>query len=315
MFSNLFLFQLNEFIASIKFANLYQFNASQFLLVLIGIAYTWIIVLLLKRSHKKIHLNKKQFLFSFFLIYGILFIADIASGNSVFYAIEQEERAKHREKDFKNLASSMFYDQFQDLTKVSNQSPVYLKDTAVSYSNFVNDTIGNQMTIIVESWGAIADSAIQKKFEQQLINTFNEEGYAVTTGLSRFYGSTTAAGLRELTDSKGDYGYFMDKKSDTTIKSIFDYKNSQGYDTYAFHPFSGRMFSRSIWWKNLGTKELYFRENYVKDYPNDTKNIDNEAHFPSIKDEAFFDYLNLKTKNSSKKYAFYLTVNSHLPYQ
>ena len=92
----------------------------------------------------------------------------------------------------------------------------------------------------------------------------------------------------------------MDKKSDTTIKSIFDYKNGQRYDTYPFHPFSGRMFSRSIWWKNLGTKELYFRENYVKDYPNDTKNIDNEAHFPSIKDEAFFDYLNLKTKNSSK---------------
>ena len=185
LFSNLFLFQLNEFIANIKFANLYQFNASQFLLVLLGIAYTWIIVLVLKRSQKK-KLNKKQFLFSFFLIYGILFIADIATGNSVLYAIEQEERAKHREKDFKNLASSIFYDQFQDLTKVSNQSPVYLKDTAVSYSNFVHDTIGNQMTIIVESGGPIADSAIQKKFEQQLIKAFNEEGYAVKRDLVNF---------------------------------------------------------------------------------------------------------------------------------
>jgi hypothetical protein len=315
LFSSLFLFQLNEFIASIQFANLYKFNFSQILLVLLGVAYAWFIIKVLSNAQKNIHQNTKRFLYTFLIIYGTIFVVDITTGNSIFYSIENEERERHREKDHKNLASSLFYDQYKELSKVSNNEPVVLKDSSITFSAFVKDTIGNQMTIVVESWGVIADNTIQKKLEQSLIRVFNKEGYSVTTGLSKYYGSTTAAGLRELTNTKGEYGYFMDKKSDTTIKSIFNYKNEQGYDTYAFHPFTGRMFSRSIWWKNLGPKALYFRDNYVKDYPDDQKNIVNETHFPAIKDEAFFDYLNDLTKNSSKKYAYYLTVNSHLPYQ
>ncbi len=315
LFSSLFLFQLNEFIASIQFADLYKFNFSQFLLVLLGTAFSCLIIIVLKRSQKYIHHNTKTFLYIFVFIYSTIFLIDITNGNSVFYDIEIAEREKHREKDHKNLASSLLFDQFKVLTTVSNNKPIILQDSSITFSTFINDTIGNQMTIVVESWGAIADNEIQKKFNQSLIREFNKEGYTVTTGLCRYYGSTTAAGLRELTNSKGEYGYFMDKNSDTTIKSIFNYKNKQKYDTYAFHPFTGRMFSRSIWWKNLGTKALYFRDNYLKDYPNDHQNIVNESHFPAIKDEAFFDYINNITKNSSKKYVYYLTVNSHLPYQ
>ncbi len=315
LFSSLFLFQLNEFITSIQFANLYKFNFSQFLLVLLGVTYTCIVIFVLKRSQKYIHHNSKIFLFIFLFIYGTIFMIDIINGNSIFYTIDTEARNKYREKDHQNLASSLLYDQIKELSTISNNKPIILQDSSITFSTFINDTIGNQMTIVVESWGAIADDEIQKKFNQSLIREFNKEGYTVTTGLSRYYGSTTAAGLRELTNSKGEYGYFMDKNSDTTIKSIFNYKNKQKYDTYAFHPFTGRMFSRSIWWKNLGTNAIYFRDNYLKDYPNDYQNIVNESHFPAVKDEAFFDYINTITKNSSKKYVYYLTVNSHLPYQ
>ena len=233
----------------------------------------------------------------------------------IFNEVKQEERVNDPNNDPKNIISSLFYDYYKDLKITASEIPTILKTPSITFSSFSKDTVGNQMTIVVESWGAFADSVLQDRFQASLIHIFNKEGYGVTTGLTKYFGSTTAAGMRELTNSNGGYGYYMNPQNAKSHKSIFNYKNEQGYETFAFHPFTGRMFSRSIWWKNLGANHIYFRDNYVVEHPLSANNIDEEAHFPSVKDEAFFDYINDKTKNISKKYVYFLTVNSHLPYK
>ena len=170
------------------------------------------------------------------------------------------------------------------------------------------------MTIVVESWGLLKDSFAQKSLEKSLVKEFEKAEFKVQSGKTRYFGSTTMADLRELTNTRGDYGFFVDKKSVTTFKSIFNYKKEQGFETFAFHPFSGKMFSRSIWWKNLGATNIFFRDDYNIEHPLSNYNIDKQAHFPSVKDEIFFDYINEKSKTYSKRYVYYLTVNSHLPY-
>lgn len=315
LFSSLFLFQLNEFIASIQFASLYHFSTKQFVLLLIGIVYVISICWTLARTQKNIHQNKKQFLILFFIIYGVIYVFDLQSGYNIFNEVKQEDRHNDPNNDPKNLISSLFYDYYKDLSKAVSIKPSILKEPSITFSTLSKDTVGNQMIIVVESWGAFEDSVLQNKFERSLINAFNQQGYQVKTGLTKYFGSTTAAGMRELTNTDGDYNYFLNKKSDTTIPSIFNIKNSQGYTSYAFHPFTGRMFSRSVWWKNLGAQNIYFRDDYVLDHPLSNKVIDEEAHFPAVKDEAFFDYINEKTKNKSNKFVYFLTVNSHMPYK
>jgi len=316
LFSSLFLFQLNEFLASVQFASLYHFSANQFILIALGILYLSTILYVLKRSQKAIKANGKAFLITFFFLYLVVYVIDFQSGYNIFNEIKQEQRKNDPNNDPKNLISSLFYDYYKDLSKAVSNKPVLLEEPSITFSTFSKDTTGNQMTIVIESWGAIKDTVIQHKFEKSLSKTINLHGYnIVNKGLTKYFGSTTAAGMRELTNTDGDYNYFINKKSDTTFTSIFNYKNKQGFETFAFHPFTGRMFSRSIWWKNLGPQHIYFRDNYVLDNPLSSKNIDEEAHFPSVKDEAFFDYINNQTKNSKKKFAYYLTVNSHLPYK
>jgi hypothetical protein len=315
LFSSLFLFQLNEFFASIQFAKLYHYSWHQFLLFLLVIAFVVLIGLTLAKSQKTIQQHTQPFLMLFALIYGVIYVADLQTGLNIFNEVKQEERVNDPNNDPKNIISSLFYDYYKDLKITASEIPTILKTPSITFSSFSKDTVGNQMTIVVESWGAFADSVLQDRFQASLIHIFNKEGYGVTTGLTKYFGSTTAAGMRELTNSNGGYGYFMNPQNAQSYKSIFNYKNEQGYETFAFHPFTGRMFSRSIWWKNLGANHIYFRDNYVVEHPLFANNIDEEAHFPSVKDEAFFDYINDKTKNVSKKYVYFLTVNSHLPYK
>lgn len=315
LFSSLFLFQLNEFLASFQFASLYQFSFSQFALFMSALLYVLTIIYVLKKSQKRIHESPRSFFAVLFSLYGIVYAVDFNSGYNIFNIIPYEKRKITPENDPKNIISSIFYDFYKEFNKAVASKPSVLIDPSLTFAEFSGDTSGNQMTIVVESWGTIADQDLQHEFEKSLIRIFHEQGYHAEMGLTRYFGSTTSADMRELANAQGNYQYFIDKKSDTVIRSIFDHKSAQGYQTIAAHPFTGRMFSRSVWWKNLGPHHLYFRDDYILDHPFAQKDIEDDAHFPSVKDEAFFDYICSKTKDLPKKYVYYLTVNSHLPYK
>jgi len=128
-------------------------------------------------------------------------------------------------------------------------------------------------------------------------------------GYTPFNGSTTRAELRELLNCNGDYRYMI---RNNELVSIFKIKNNQGYNTLAAHSYNGNMFERSIWWKNLGIKEIFFSENLQERYAYKLK-LNKETPFPSIQDETTFDFLQSISK-AKKKFAYLLTENSHIPY-
>ena len=310
LFSSLYLFQLNEFFASLSFIKLYHFTFQQVLLAVLFFAYLFFMGYILMRSHKIIQARKRLFTQILAWVYFTIVFLDMLSGsNKLTENFIQQNFVK------KNIASSLVNDYVKTFSAIGNNKIEKLQDTSMGFKTFANDSSGNQLLIIVESWGELKDAKLQKALFNWISNKFETKGYNVQTGNSNYYGSTTAAGLRELTNTKGEYTYFINHKSDTTLfKSIFDIKYKQGYQTFGFHPFTGRMFSRSVWWKNIGIQQAYFRDDYIFENISRIKDVDGEAPFPSVKDEKYLDFLLDKTKSSPKKFVYYLTVNSHIPY-
>ena len=312
LFSSLFLFQIGELLNSIRFIQLYHFSVQQLLAGTSFFAYLLLIGYILKRSYPIIQLHKKLFLKTFACFYLIIIFFDFLSGSNKL-------TEKFIEVDFskKNMIGSFTKDYVQYYATLRNSELETLKDSSMGFRAFLNDTTGNQMLIVVESWGELKDAKLQNELNAWIAKKFESKGYKVSTGKSRYYGSTVAAGLREMTNTKGDYVYYLNHKSaETPFRSIFDEKKLQGYETFGFHPYTGRMFLRSIWWKNLGIQHLFFRDQYlIENISIKEEDLGEASYFPSVKDQIFFDYVLNKTKNAPKKFVYFLTLNSHIPYK
>jgi len=310
-FSSLFLFQIREFFYSIRFLNQYHFNFQHILIAIPLFSYLLLIRYVLKKSHNLVQAHKKLFIKILACVYFIIFFFDMLIGSN-----KLTEKFIAHDFSKKNIIGSFSKEYFTFFSSLGNSKVETLKDSSMGFRAFLNDTTGNQMLIVVESWGELKDAKLQNELNVWIAKKFESKGYEVSAGKSRYYGSTVAAGLREMTNTKGDYGYYLNHKSaETPFRSIFDEKKLQGYETFGFHPYTGLMFLRSIWWKNLGIQNLYFREQYLLENSTKKNLVNGEAnYFPSIKDEIFFDYVLDKTKKTQKKFVYFLTVNSHIPY-
>lgn len=310
-FSSLFLFQIREFFYSIRFLNQYHFNFQHILIAIPLFVYLLLIRYVLKKSHNLVQAHKKLFIQILACVYFIIFFFDMLSGSNKL-------TEKFIEQDFskKNIIGSFTNEYFKFFSSLGNSQVEKLKDTSIGFKAFLKDTTGNQLLIVVESWGELKDAKLQNELNTWIAQKFENKGYTVSLGTSKTYGSTVAAGLRELTNTMGDYSYYLNKKSkETPFNSIFDEKKIQGYETFGFHPYTEQMFLRSVWWKNIGIQNLYFKEQYLLENSTKQNLVKGEAnYFPSIKDEIFFDYVLNKTKKTQKKFVYFLTVNSHIPY-
>lgn len=259
LFSSLFLFQIREFFYSIRFLNQYHFNFQQILIAIPLFVYLLLIRYVLKKSYNLVQAHKKLFIQILACVYFIIFFFDMLSGSNKL-------TEKFIEQDFskKNIVGSFTNDYFKFFSSLGNSKVETLKDTSIGFKAFLKDTTGNQLLIVVESWGELKDAKLQKELDTWIAKKFENKGYAVSIGTTKTYGSTVAAGLRELTNTMGDYSYYLNKKSkEKPFNSIFDEKKLQGYETYGFHPYTGQMFLRSVWWKNIGIQNLYFKEQYL----------------------------------------------------
>jgi hypothetical protein len=310
-FSSLFLFQIREFFYSIRFLNQYHFNFQHILIAILLFTYLLLIKYVLKKSHNLIQVHKKLFIKILACVYFIIFFFDMLSGSNML-------TEKFIAQDFskKNIIGTFSKEYFKLFTSFGNGKLETLNDTSIGFKAFLKDTTGNQMLIVVESWGELKDAKLQKELDSWIAKKFENKGYAVNIGKTKTYGSTVAAGLRELTNTRGDYSFYLNKKSvETPFKSIFDEKKLQRYETFGFHPYTAKMFLRSVWWKNIGIQNLYFKEQYLLENSTKENLVKGEAnYFPSVKDEIFFDYVLNKTKKTPKKFVYFLTVNSHIPY-
>ncbi len=314
LFSSSYLFSIGEFLSNIKYASLFSLSLTHVLAFFAVLVYCAVIFYALKHYAPKIKSNRNGFLLGFLFFYALIFSIDICNGSSKIVTIEKVFR--FTQKNVSSFLLKEYFYFFKQRLQDDKSVPVVLSKSEVSATqqHLMWDSSNKQLLIIMESWGLSKNVDFQTKFQKIISSWAVQHHLKPEWGQTRFRGSTTSAELRELMHVKGNYMYFLHHTSAAEFPSVFDKKKAAGYDTYGFHSFTGKMFARATWWHNIGLNHVFFRDEILTSKIGKIKQLDGNSPFPSLKDEEMFDFMVQQTKDIKKKFVYFLTVNTHLPF-
>lgn len=306
--SNLYFHNPTELLYALYYIKHYRINNTQIILIFLVLASIYSLYYAIKYLNKQ--KDRQQILKANLLILFIVLISDLLNGSTVL--VKANRFGKFINKD---IASNNIIPVFHFSKKIIGYSTkeklTPLRDESPTFNLFKYDTSGNQLLVIVESLGKIESEKDFMLFKEVLENDWDSSGWKSMWGKTPYNGSTTAAELRELLNSKGRPEELIGLKREQIPKSIFDIKKLQGFSTIGMHSYSGKMFARSTWWPLIGIEQSLFKEN-IKKEKNSLK-VNDETSFLSVNDEDAIDYLNSKTRDI-KTFGYLLTVNTHIPF-
>lgn len=102
----------------------------------------------------------------------------------------------------------------------------------------------------------------------------------------------------------------MNVSSQVLQRCLPDRLASLGYRSIALHGLSGNLFSRQTWYKSIGFQEQWFRDQFRQEGLPDCLGA-----FTGTCDAAVSGWIGhrLETKDASPIFAYWVTLNSHLP--
>jgi hypothetical protein len=109
--------------------------------------------------------------------------------------------------------------------------------------------------IVVEALGHFANPASEKILLSPFADPELRKLYNVTSGETTYYGSTTAAEMRELCDTRKPYQDALEGKPFVCLPRQM---KDRGYHTSAMHNFMGTFFERMQWYPKLGFDDEFF---------------------------------------------------------
>jgi hypothetical protein len=283
--------------------NIYQLLTAVLLLAIIVISYRYVAPLL--KSSDRSWLKK----ISALIIIGAIVI-DFTNGSSVL--LKQFQFGRFIKKDVaSNNIVPIFFLGLKIINYAQPDSLEELKQESPTFNTFKNDTTGNQLLVLVESFGKIKDEKYFLAFRAALEKEWISSNWKITWGETRFKGSTTAAEFRELLNHNGRPEQLINCSKGHRPISIFDSKKEQGFQTIGVHSYSQKMFARERWWPAIGIEKTVFKEQLLQANPQII--IDQEGPFRAINDEKTFDYLQTQI-GPRKTFAYFLTSNAHVPF-
>lgn len=116
------------------------------------------------------------------------------------------------------------------------------------------------LLVVVEAMGQFQDPAKQAILLQSFRNADLLKNYNVSIGNSTYYGSTTAAEMRELCNTRESY---VDVAKDDNIVCLPKLMRQQGYRTISLHNFTSAFFGRADWYPKLGFEKRIFGQDLV----------------------------------------------------
>jgi hypothetical protein len=302
--SFIYLFNVPDFIKSLEFYSLYSFSLAQYLIAISSLLLLYLVYVVINKLSNSIQHTGRLLISTFVLFFSIV-ILDLITGPNLF-----SQKAIYI-SDFNLGGTNLKKDVLLGITSASSK-PKSLTFSA-TFKTFEKDTMGNQFLIILESWGLPSDTTEWNRLKKEINKRASTRNWKTDFGYSPFRNSTTSGELREIFKMRGDYNYFLNPDSAKSFQSIFDIKKQQSYYSVAAHSFSGKMFKRSIWWRNIGIDSIFFLEDIMKKNILSEKQLNYATAFPSINDEETFMFLN-GINNDQKKFAYLLTENTHLPF-
>jgi hypothetical protein len=162
------------------------------------------------------------------------------------------------------------------------------------------------LVVIVESFGLPTDPALRSRLLSTFARPEMRGRYAISSGDTLFYGSTTNGEVREMCGRWGDYPDLLARKDAGCLPARLA---ARGYETHAWHSFEGFMFERTRWYPNIGFQRSHFaaelRQAGAKPCP---------GVFAGVCDRDVPAQIASSLKQAKRpQFAYWLTVNSHLP--
>jgi len=111
------------------------------------------------------------------------------------------------------------------------------------------------LLVVVEAMGQFRDPAKQALLLRSFRDADLLKRYKVSIGNSTYYGSTTAAEMRELCNTRKSY---LDVARDDSIVCLPKLMDERGYRTISLHNFTSAFFGRADWYPKLGFEKRIF---------------------------------------------------------
>lgn len=211
---------------------------------------------------------------------------------------------------------------FGVLDYLSNVSPYYQFGSAMGrnvpvqsaseVSGFMRaaGTDGNNVVlVIVESLGYLRDQAARARIAEPLYDQAVTGDYAVTSGHTLYYGSTTSGEMRELCNTRTLYEEYVQNDTNTCLPDLLA---ARGYSNIAVHGFAGGMFEREQWYPTIGFDQELFRDDLVKM----THRVCGSA-FVGACDADLAPVISAASQKAGTRgkprFIYWLTLNTHIP--
>jgi hypothetical protein len=195
-----------------------------------------------------------------------------------------------------------------DAVPIASASALALRASGID-SGSATQEMPNLVLVLLESWGLDSDSAIRDALVQPYARPELQARYDVLQGTVPFHGSTMGGESRELCGST--IGFDIEDVPAQGLASCLPGKlASLGYRTIAVHGMSGHLFNRQTWYRSIGFQEQWFRDSFRQLGLQDCVGA-----FVGTCDAAVADWLGrrLQTSDASPDFAYWVTLNSHLP--
>jgi len=165
----------------------------------------------------------------------------------------------------------------------------------------------NVLMIVVESLGQFTDPWRQSVLLQPFSkNPELLKRYTVSTGSTTYYGSTTAAEMRELCNTRESYETVLEGKDYTCLPHQME---GRGYKTISLHNFTGNFFQRKDWYPRLGFGTQLFRDD-VAAYS--SRQCGGPFRGPC--DVDMVPFIGRQLRDTTKPTFFYwMTLSTHVP--
>jgi hypothetical protein len=164
----------------------------------------------------------------------------------------------------------------------------------------------NAVLVIVEALGHFEDPALQALLLSPFRDPALAARYAVTTGETTYYGSTTAGEMRELCDTRVSY----DELTPVTASGCLPVRlAARGYDTVGVHNFTRSFFGRDAWWPQIGLRSTVFGEDLT---PRTGRRCG--GPFKAVCDTDVVPLLHDRLQAATKPtFLYWLTLSTHVP--
>lgn len=165
--------------------------------------------------------------------------------------------------------------------------------------------------VMVEGLGAFDDPAHNAILTDILKDDRVKSRYKFSEGLSSYVGSTTGAESREFCGKWGDFRDYMTADSYDCLPSKL---SAKGYETASYHAFTQEFFERGDWYPRIGFQNTNFIEQMAPDLETNPQ-PQCGLTWRGLCDRDVADRVEafLAKPGDQAKFAYWLTLNSHMP--